>query len=59
MDHFKEKFRKTLTVVRAVYPGARLNEIPNEGFELRYSPLVPRSKAMIQLPAVTAPAPTR
>lgn len=60
MDHFKEKFRKQLTVVRAVYQDARLDEIPNEGYELRYSPPpVPRRKAMFQLPAAPLPVPTK
>jgi hypothetical protein len=38
MHHFKPKFRKTLQDVRLQYPGAKLDEVPNKGFNLHHSP---------------------
>lgn len=64
MDHFKEKFRRTLKMVLAVYQDAKIDEVLNRGFILYHSkpPIPPRTSIMLPFIAETEPdphAPTR
>lgn len=53
MDHFKEMFRKTLGLVQAHYPKAKIIEEPNKGFLLHSSPPpVPRKSKLVSVPAL-------
>ncbi|GAB2517111.1 replication protein RepA [Spirosoma aerophilum] len=47
MNDFKKVFRKTLLQVRSQYYGAKIEEVPNRGFDLRLSPPPIEPKAMI------------
>lgn len=51
MDNFKRIFRQTLKIVLLQYPGARIEEVPNRGFNL-FNSRPPILKEMFQIPGL-------
>ena len=50
MHHFKLKFREHLMHVRLFYQEAKINEVPNRGFQLHHSPppIPPKTQLLFQ-----------